>query len=128
MPLSKVNLHYFQKRQARALSLYIHKEKLLRNYIEKRKSTLSYIRTSNFRVWLSAVFFLFTWIPHKKFPALLSGAATARKVSKYGVISGQYFPVFSPNTGKYGPEITPYLDTIQAMPSIDSHDSLKNYV
>ena len=36
---------------------------------------------------------------------------TAWKVSKYGVISGQYFPVFSPNTGKYGPEITPYLDT-----------------
>ena len=27
-----------------------------------------------------------------------------RKVSKYGVISGPYFPVF-------GPEITPYLDT-----------------
>ena len=28
------------------------------------------------------------------------------KVSKYGVISGPYFPVFSPNTGKYGPEVT----------------------
>ena len=26
-------------------------------------------------------------------------------MSKYGVISGWYFPVFSPNTGKYGPEI-----------------------
>ena len=25
-----------------------------------------------------------------------------------GVISGPYFPVFSPNTGKYEPEITPY--------------------
>ena len=36
---------------------------------------------------------------------------TAWKVSKYGVISGPYFPVFSPNTGKYGPEITPYFDT-----------------
>ena len=53
---------------------------------------------------------------------------TARNVSKYGVISGTYFPVFglnterysgiiryltvfSPNTGKYGPEIAPYLDT-----------------
>ena len=32
-------------------------------------------------------------------------------MSKYGVISGPYFPVFGPNTGKYGPEITPYLDT-----------------
>ena len=29
---------------------------------------------------------------------------TARKVSKYGVFSGPYFPVF-------GPEITSYLDT-----------------
>ena len=40
---------------------------------------------------------------------------TARKVSKYGVISGPYFPVFSPNTGKYGPEITPYLDTFHVV-------------
>ena len=42
----------------------------------------------------------------------------------YGVISGPYFPVFGlntviygvnlriqPNTGKYGTEVTPYLDT-----------------
>ena len=47
-------------------------------------------------------------------------------MSKYGVISGQYFPVFgpntgkygseiTPNTGKYGPEITPYLDTFHAV-------------
>ena len=40
---------------------------------------------------------------------------TAWKVSKYGVISGPYFSVFSPNTGKYGPEITPYLDTFHAV-------------
>ena len=32
-------------------------------------------------------------------------------MSECGVISGPYFPVFSVNTGKYGPEITPYLDT-----------------
>ena len=46
---------------------------------------------------------------------------TAWKVSKYGVFSGPYFPVFGLNmerygvsglnTGKYGPEKTPYLDT-----------------
>ena len=49
-------------------------------------------------------------------------------MSKYGVISGPSFPVlglsrrdteylsvFSPNTGKYGPEITPYLDTFHAV-------------
>ena len=33
---------------------------------------------------------------------------TAWKVSKYGVIS-------SPNTGKYGPEITSHLDTFHAV-------------
>ena len=32
-------------------------------------------------------------------------------MSKYGVVSGPYFPVFSPNLGKYGLEITPYLET-----------------
>ena len=50
---------------------------------------------------------------------------TARKVSKYGVFSGPYFPalglnterysVFSPSTGKCGPEKTPYLDTFHAV-------------
>ena len=40
---------------------------------------------------------------------------TAWKVSKYGVISGPYFPVFGLNTGKYGPEITPCLDTFHAV-------------
>ena len=40
---------------------------------------------------------------------------TVWKVSKYGVISGPYFPIFSHNTGKYGPEITPYLDTFHAV-------------
>ena len=35
--------------------------------------------------------------------------------NKYGVISGEYFPVFSPNTVKYGPEITPYWDTFHAV-------------
>ena len=44
-----------------------------------------------------------------------SMTTTAWKESKYGVISGPYFPVFSPNTRKYGPEITPYLDTFLAV-------------
>ena len=35
---------------------------------------------------------------------------TSWKVSKNGVTSGPYFPVFGLSTGKYGPEITPYLD------------------
>ena len=40
---------------------------------------------------------------------------TAWKMSTCGVISGLYFPVFSPNTGKYEPEITPYLNNFHAV-------------
>ena len=40
---------------------------------------------------------------------------SARKVSKYGVFSGPYFPVFSPNTAKYGPEKTPDFDTFHSV-------------
>ena len=40
---------------------------------------------------------------------------TAWKVSKYEVFSGPHFSVFSPNTGKYGPEKTPYWDTFHAV-------------
>ena len=45
-------------------------------------------------------------------------------MSKYELFLVRNFPVFglnteiyvfSPNTGKYGPEITPYLDTFHAM-------------
>ena len=42
----------------------------------------------------------------------LQRAYTVWKVCKYGVISGPYFSVFSLNTENYGPEITPYLDTL----------------
>ena len=47
-------------------------------------------------------------------------------MSKYGVISGSYFPVFSPNTGKYGPEITPYLDTFHAVLEITNNLNIRN--
>ena len=40
---------------------------------------------------------------------------TAWKVSEYEVISGPYFPIFSPNTGQYGPEKTLYLDTFHGV-------------
>ena len=39
-------------------------------------------------------------------------------MSKYGVISAphtKYLSVLSPNAGKYGPEITLYLDTFHAV-------------
>ena len=41
---------------------------------------------------------------------------TAWKVSKYGVFSGPYFPVFGLNKEiLYGPEKTPHLDTFHAV-------------
>ena len=51
-------------------------------------------------------------------------------------MSGLYFPafglntdlsVFSPNAGKYGPEITPYLDTFHVVlsPSINQSTKLE---
>ena len=36
-------------------------------------------------------------------------------MSKYGVISDTYLPVFSPNTGKCRPEITSYLDNFHVV-------------
>ena len=36
-------------------------------------------------------------------------------MSKYGVLSGPYFPTFGLNTGKYGPGKTPYLDTFHSV-------------
>ena len=41
--------------------------------------------------------------------------------SKYGVISGPGFAVFGLNTGKYEPEISPYLDTFHAVILADSN-------
>ena len=40
---------------------------------------------------------------------------TAWRVSKYGVFSSPYFPVFISKAGKYGPEKTPYLDTFHTL-------------
>ena len=40
---------------------------------------------------------------------------TARKEPKYGVFPAPYFPIFSPNTGKYGPEKNPYFGTFYTM-------------
>ena len=39
-------------------------------------------------------------------------------MSKYGVFSDPYFPVFGLNTGKYGPEKTTYLDAFHAVSDI----------
>ena len=46
----------------------------------------------------------------------------------YGVISGPYFPVFSPNTGKYGLEITLYLETFHAVYKNISKNLSRKYI
>ena len=94
---------------------------------------LSYDVTCYFNVFFSFPFFAAEYwkIPQRwwpSFPCLpsfhswilcsISYPLTAWKVSKYGVISGPYFPVFGLNTGKYGPEITSYLDTFHAVPYV----------
>ena len=48
---------------------------------------------------------------------MITDIHTAWKVSKYGVISGPYFPVF-------GPEITPYLDTFHTVSVYSLRNSL----
>ena len=45
-------------------------------------------------------------------------------MSKYGVFSGPYFPVFRLNTGKYGREKPPSLDTFHAVLQLLIHYSL----
>ena len=63
-----------------------------------------YIRNKETR----AMLFLFTTL---KQPSRNVTISTAWKVSKYAVFSGPYFP----NTGKYVPEKTPYLDTFHTV-------------
>ena len=53
-------------------------------------------------------------------------ASTGWKVSKYGVLSDPYFSVFGLNTGKYGPEKTPYLDTLWKVDTFSSYCLLFN--
>ena len=51
----------------------------------------------------------------------------AWKLSKYGVFSGLYFPVFGLNTKKCGPEKTPYLDNFYAVSGSRLKKDKKNF-
>ena len=46
---------------------------------------------------------------------IMKKIGAAWKLSKYDVVSVYYFPVFGLNTGKYRPEITPYLNTFHTV-------------
>ena len=54
-------------------------------------------------------------IKHVNLKIIVSAKKHCVKSVQIRVISGLYFPVFGVNTGKYGPEITPYLSTILAV-------------
>ena len=53
-------------------------------------------------------------------------------MSKYEVFSGSYFSVLGLITGKYGPEISPYLDTFHAVTALPAlffhHMQIGHYV
>ena len=68
----------------------------------------------NWKSWMS----MFQHEQKNHFPLIqsaLTNEFTRFKVSKYRVSSVPCFPVFGPNTGKYGPQKTPYLDTFHAV-------------
>ena len=75
----------------------------------ERKTSGTSLRISSMTALLKSHF------PNYLLKIFPSDIYTGWKVSKYGVISGPYFPVFGLNTGKYGPEITPYLDTFHVV-------------
>ena len=59
---------------------------------------------------------LFSKLCHKQnFLKMLFAIWQIFKTNKHEVFPGSYFPVFGLNTGKYGPEKTPYLDTFYAV-------------
>ena len=57
----------------------------------------------------------YKWITLHQDKTWIINTDTAWKVSQCEVISGPYFPVFSPNTGICRPEITPYLDNFHGV-------------
>ena len=70
--------------------------------------------------WISPVMLLFVQLCCKSY--------VARNASKYGVFSGPYFPVFGLNTGKYGPEETPYLDNFHAVLHLLKKGFIRHYL
>ena len=74
--------------------------------------------------WMS---FTIKWFTIHRIIQILIGALTGWKVSKHGVCSGPYFLVFGMNTGKYGPEKMPYLDSFHVVSNLSVkafHDSI----
>ena len=60
-------------------------------------------------------FLLFCYFVNNKDNTSIQFTFIAWKVSKYKVLSGPYFAVLGLNTGKYGLQKTPHLDTFHAV-------------
>ena len=86
--------------------VFTHYERQLKRFIEQTNVWIPIliVKQSCMSALTTVIINCFKW-----------NSITAWKVSKYGVISGPYFPVFGLKTGKYGPETTPYLDTFHAV-------------
>ena len=52
------------------------------------------------------------------------GAQTGKPLSVLVSVNPSYFPVFGLNAGKYGPEITPYLDSFHAVFSFEITETI----
>ena len=80
-------------------------------YLESSQISMEFF-CENSQQFPQKIFFIDTWLGSKYSSEYTN---TAWKESKNGFFSGPYFPVFSPNTGNYGPEKTLYLDTFHAV-------------
>ena len=73
--------------------------------------------TQNLRYELrvSELCWMVEWNCQQCYPLCHGVTSTVWKLSKYGILSDPYFPAFGLNTGKYGPENIPYLDTCRIL-------------
>ena len=86
---------------------------LLAKIVNGWKPFTVFAKSSILDVWLGSEYT--SAVKHLWWTFFVKIALCAKKVSKYGVFSGPYFPVFGLNTRKYGPEKTPYSSTFHAV-------------
>ena len=105
MPLTSI--HSFQ------YNIILSYFKILQSFIVKIPSNVIISMQNVLQMWLfrNLVEIVLSSNKLRKIVLTIFIVFTAWKVSKYGFISGPYFPVFGLTTWKYRPEITPYLDT-----------------
>ena len=76
-------------------------------------------------LWGKKLICLYLRTLHKKYPNTELFLVRIFLYSDWIRRDMEYFSVFSPNIGKYGPEITPYLDTFHALEAKFGDEPLK---